>query len=227
VPVHMQKILPRLRRAAYSYSSKLPRIQPQDILEGYADLKITIPFISTHWETATLFDHTFIASLVHVVQPRTCLEIGTSLGLVTSTIASNAPDDTEIHTIDQHGDERIGSFFRSRPEGRKIRQHVSLSTKFDFRPYAGSVDLMFIDGSHEFEDVRRDSENAFNVLTDRGVVIWHDVTPYFPGVMKALEASANAGEIYRVQGTSCGFYAAPNAPLKMRSGVVAQTLAMV
>jgi predicted O-methyltransferase YrrM len=223
----MQKILPRLRRAAYSFSSKLPRIQPQDILEGYADLKITIPFISTHWETATLFDHTFIASLVHVLQPRKCIEIGTSLGLVTSTIASNAPDDTEIHTIDQHGHERIGSFFRSRPEGRKIRQHVSLSTEFDFRPFDDSVDLMFIDGSHEFDDVWRDSENAFRVLTGRGVVIWHDVTPYFPGVMKALEALPKSGEIYRVQGTNCGFYAAPNAPLKMRSGVMAQTLAIV
>jgi hypothetical protein len=223
----MHPLLPRLRRAAYSFRSKLPRIQPQDILEGYADLKITIPFVSTHWETATLFDHAFIASLVHVLQPRKCIEIGTSLGLVTSTIASNAPDDTEIHTIDQHGHERIGSFFRSRPEGRKIRQHASLSTQFDFHPFDDSVDLMFIDGSHEFHDVCRDSENAFRVLTDRGVVVWHDVTPYFPGVMRALESLPAAGEIYRVQGTSCGFYAAPNAPLKIRSGVVANTLEMV
>jgi predicted O-methyltransferase YrrM len=223
----MQSILPRLRRAHYSFTCKLPRIQPQDILEGYADLKITLPFISTHWETATLFDHTFIASLVHVLQPRKCIEIGTSLGLVTSTIAANAPDDAEIHTIDQSGEERIGSFFRSRPEAAKITQHVSLSTQFDFRPFARAVDLMFIDGSHEFEDVCRDSENAFNVLTDRGVIVWHDVSPYFPGVMKALEALPQSEEIYRVQGTSCGFYAAPNAQLKMRKGVVAQSLAFV
>lgn len=221
----MQQILPRLRRAHQSFTCKLPRIQPQDILEGYADLKISVPFISNHWETATLFDHTFIAGLVHVLRPRKCIEIGTSLGLVTATIAANAPEGTEIHTIDQSGDERIGSFFRSRPERMKIKQHVSLSTHFDFRPFANSVDLMFIDGSHEFEDVCRDSENAFNVLTERGVVIWHDVNPYFPGVMKALEACAHADEIYRVQGTNCGFYAAPKAPLKMRTGILAQTLA--
>ena len=221
----MQLVLPRLRRAYRSLRCTLPRIQPQNILEGYADLKITVPFISTHWETATLFDHTFIASLTYVLQPRKCIEIGTSLGLVTATIASNAPHHTEIHTIDQSGEERIGSFFRSRPDGAKIIQHVSLSTHFDFSPFANSVDLMFIDGSHTFEDVCRDSDNAFRVLTDRGVIIWHDVSPYFPGVMKALEISPRAAQIYRVQGTSCGFYAAPNAPLKIRGGLVAQTLA--
>ena len=47
------------------------------------------------------------------------------------------------------------------------------------------------------------------------------------GESQEITTAQQAGEIYRVQGTSCGFYAAPNAPLKMRSGVVAQTLAMV
>jgi predicted O-methyltransferase YrrM len=223
----VQQLLPRLKRAHASFTCKLARIQPQDILEGYADLKINIPLISTHWETATLFDHTFIASLVHVLQPKVCIEIGTSLGLVTATIASNAPARCQVHTIDMSDDERIGSFFRERPERGKITQHFSASTEFDFQPFAGAVDLMFVDGSHEFEDVCRDSENAFRVLSPRGVIIWHDVTPYFPGVMKALEASDKADEIYRVQGTSCGFYAAPGAPLKIRTGVVVESLSMV
>lgn len=223
----MHSILTRLRRAYSSFTCKLPRIQPQDILDGYADLKISIPMISTHWETATLLDHIFIASLVHVLHPRTCIEIGTSLGLVTSTIAANAPVDSEVHTIDMSEEERIGSFFRQRPESGKIKQHFGPSTHFDFRPFAGLVDLVFIDGSHEFDDVCRDSKNALNVLSDRGVIVWHDVTPYFPGVMKALEASPRADQIYRVQGTGCGFYAAPGAPLKMRTGGLAETLATV
>lgn len=223
----MQQLLPRLKRAHCSFMCKLPRIQPQDILEGYADLKINVPFISTHWETATLFDHTFIAGLVHVLQPKICIEIGTSLGLVTATIASNAPAASQVHTIDMSNDERIGSFFRDRPEKSKITQHFGSSTEFDFQPFAGAVDLMFVDGSHEFADVCRDSENAFYALSPRGVIIWHDVTPYFPGVMKALEASGKADEIYRVQGTSCGFYAAPGAPLKIRTGVVSENLPMV
>jgi hypothetical protein len=72
---------------------------------------------------------------------------------------------------------------------------------------------MFIDGSHEFEDVCRDTENAFAVLSPRGVLVWHDVSPYFPGVMKALELSSKGRDIYRVYGTSCGFYASPDAPV--------------
>jgi hypothetical protein len=45
--------------------------------------------------------------------------------------------------------------------------------------------------------------------------------------MKALEALPATREIYRVQGTGCGFYAALHAPLKMRTGAAAQTLAVV
>src|SRR3954469_7069206 len=93
-------ILPRVRRFYRSVTCKLPYIQPQEILEGYADLAVELPAISTHWETATLFDHTLIASLVRVLKPRRCFEIGTSLGLVTTTIAANSPRSTEIHTLD-------------------------------------------------------------------------------------------------------------------------------
>lgn len=220
----LQSLLPRLRRAQYSLSCKLPYIQPQEILEGYADLKLELPLVSTHWETATLFDHTFIASLVQVLQPKTCFEIGTSLGLVTTTIAANSPEFTQIHTLDLSNEERIGSFFRSRPEARKIHQHFGPSGQFDYRSIDGPVDFMFIDGSHEFEDVCRDSENAFRVLSRRGVLVWHDVSPYFPGVMKALELSSKGKDIYRVYGTSCGFYASPDAPVgigKNKAGIYA------
>jgi hypothetical protein len=207
-------ILPRVRRFYHSVTCKLPYIQPQEILEGYANLAIELPVISTQWETATLFDHTLIASLVRVLKPRLCFEIGTSLGLVTTTIAANSPHSTEIHTLDLQDSERIGSFFRPRPEAHKIHQHFGPSQNFDFKPYRNSVDFFFVDGSHEFEDVCRDAENAFSVLSDRGVILWHDVSPYFPGVIKALESSAHSGEISRVYGTSCGFYAAPGAPVK-------------
>jgi predicted O-methyltransferase YrrM len=213
----MGNILPRLRRVQHSLFCKLPTIQPQEILEGYANVRVELPLITTHWETATLFDHTFIASLVQVLKPNRCLEIGTSLGLVTTTIAANSPESTEIHTLDLSDTERIGSFFRNRPEAKKIRQHFGSSQAFDFRPLHNTVDFIFIDGSHEFDDVRRDTENAFRLLSDRGVIVWHDVSSYFPGVVKALEASTKANAIFRVQGTSCGFYALPDVPVRMRT----------
>jgi methyltransferase family protein len=211
-----QTLMRQLNRVRIRLTCKLPLIQPQQILEGYENLNVVVPLVSTHWETASLFDHMFIASLVRVINPRACFEIGTSLGLVTSTLAANSPKATQIHTLDLSNASRIGSFFRERPEAGKIRQHFGASSSFDFQSLQVTVDLMFIDGSHAFEDVCLDSKNAFKVLSDRGVIIWHDVSPHFPEVIRALESLPKAGEIYRVQGTGCAFYAFSNAPLTFK-----------
>lgn len=211
--MHINSFLQRLDRARIKLNCKLPEVQPQELLEGYENLRVRVPMVATHWETATLFDHVFIGSLVWALKPRVCFEIGTSLGLVTATIAANSPEGTEVHTLDLSNEERIGSYFREREEGRKIRQHFGPSSSFDYSLIEGRVDLMFIDGSHEAEDVIRDSENAFRSVSNRGVIVWHDVSPFFPGVIRALETLPQAGQIYRVHGTSCGVYAFPNAPL--------------
>jgi predicted O-methyltransferase YrrM len=208
-----ESILGRVNRARIKYSCKLQPIQPQELLEGRVDLSVCVPMVATHWETASLFDHMFIASLVRALKPKVCFEIGTSLGLVTATIAANSSETTEVHTLDLSDEPRIGSFFRERDESRKIHQHFGSSESFDYAPLEGEVGLMFIDGSHEFEDVRRDSANAFKLISDKGVVVWHDVSPYFPGVIRALESLPQAKEIYLVQGTSCGIFVGHEAAL--------------
>ncbi|HSR06746.1 MAG TPA: hypothetical protein VLM42_06320 [Bryobacteraceae bacterium] len=47
---------------------------------------------------------------------------------------------------------------------------------------------MFVDGSHPFEDVLRDTANTIFMLSAAGVALWHDVAPDSPGVVKALDA---------------------------------------
>ena len=199
----LQTISQKIQHARIRLNCKLAMIQAQEVLDGQQDLTVTVPFVSTHWETASLFDHVFIGTLARVIQPRVCFEIGTSLGLVTTTIAANTGEGTEIHTLDLSEDPRIGSFFRDRPERRKIQQHFGRSTAFDFSSVRGNVDLMFIDGSHEEPDVVLDSRNGLNTLSDRGVILWHDVSYHFPGVVNALESQ----QIYRIHGTGFAMYA--------------------
>jgi hypothetical protein len=48
------------------------------------------------------------------------------------------------------------------------------SASFDFSPFAGAVDLFFIDGAHSYEYVRSDTLRALQCVRPGGVIAWHD-----------------------------------------------------
>ena len=43
--------------------------------------------------------------------------------------------------------------------------------------YCDRFDLIFIDGDHRYEGVKRDFENFRPLLSKRGVILFHDVDP--------------------------------------------------
>lgn len=57
-------------------------------------------------------------------------------------------------------------------------EHISAdSHAFDFRTLDKKFDMVFIDGDHHYESVKKDSITAFNnVDLDKGIIIWHDYT---------------------------------------------------
>jgi len=138
------------------------------------------------------------------------------MGITTAIIASNSPD-CRIDTLDLSRDARIGSFFRERPEAERIRQHTGSSREFSFEPFHGQMDLVLIDGSHEFEDVVCDTRTAMRMLSPGGIVLWHDVGPDWQGVVRALEMCEQSSEICRLAGTGFGFYAAAGSPLQWKA----------
>ena len=49
------------------------------------------------------------------------------------------------------------------------------SRSFDFSPFVGQQDLVFVDGDHHFDSVVQDTQSAFRLVTPKtGVIIWHD-----------------------------------------------------
>ena len=129
-------------------------------------------------------------TLVDFVRPRLLVELGTkngisycafcqavvALGLDTRCLAVDTWEGdatTTIHDGDQmlaslreHHDPRYGSF------------STLLRMTFDEalgRVEDGSVDLLHIDGWHAYEAVRHDFETWLPKLSDRGVVLLHDV----------------------------------------------------
>jgi hypothetical protein len=123
-------------------------------------------------------------------------EIGTFNGRTALNLALNMPADGNVYTLDLPSTQATevagimergnlhyvhnhtpGELFKKFDgENRaQITQLLGDSATFDYSPYNGKMDLVFIDGAHSHDYVKRDTETAFGLLRDgKGFVFWHD-----------------------------------------------------
>lgn len=160
-----------------------------------------------------------LCALVRWRNPRIVFEIGTYRGGTTLMLAANST--ATIYTLDLppegHVDyvapqvndptldvfpETPGACFRNTVYEDRIRQLYGNSRSFDFSPYHGKTDLVFVDGAHDYETVLNDSMHAFNLLVAGGTIVWHDYSDYAPGVIRALSTVANRFRLIHLEGTS-------------------------
>jgi len=153
------------------------------------------------------------------------IEIGTFDGRTTLNLAINAPAQYRVFTLDLPPDAapkfdlapgerayvekpRSGRrFLQAPPEcaaaAGRITQLIGDSATYDWSPHAGRAGLVFVDGSHAYDYVSADSDTAFRLVANKGMVIWHDYGVW-EGVTRALEeieASRQLG-LRHVRGTS-------------------------
>jgi predicted O-methyltransferase YrrM len=165
-----------------------------------------------------------------IIKPRVVFEIGTLNGYTALHFALNSPPEALVYTLDlprdvvQHGaatlattlaDEghiranagRTTYCFTGTPPEPKIRPLFGDSATFDFSPYHGSVDLMFVDGAHSYEYVRSDTLRAMACVRAGGVICWHDFgRAGVNGVSRWLrEFRAQGNPVYCVPGGSLAF----------------------
>lgn len=163
---------------------------------------------------------------------RTIVEIGTFDGRTTLNLAINAPADCPILTLDLPDEHETafpledserplvqkpasGERFRAcasawRSFAARITQAFGDSATYDWTPCYGRAGLVFVDGSHAYDYVRKDSETAFDLVASGGVVLWHDYGVW-PGVTRALEefeALRRLG-LRHIRGTSLVLWRAP------------------
>jgi predicted O-methyltransferase YrrM len=151
----------------------------------------------------TEFELKVICQIVNKFNPKTIFEIGTFEGRTTLNMALNAPG-ANIYTLDlpKSGLEEVeskveageiayinkdisGSRFIGKPVAKQIQQLLGDSATFDFSPFYGSIDLMFIDGSHAYDYVLNDTEKALKITKKGGIILWHDYTNW-DGVRDAI-----------------------------------------
>ncbi len=158
-------------------------------------------FFNADPKVARPMETQILASLVSYLRPKTIFEIGTYNGLTALHFACNTPPEAAIYTLDlpagfgkelqnrkQFSHYSYDDFlvvqlsmknvhnriFQNHPLQKKIIELFGDSKNFDFSPYHKKIDLVYIDGNHSYEYVKSDTENAFRMLCDCGVIIWHD-----------------------------------------------------
>lgn len=170
-----------------------------------------------------------VAALCAAVGAKSFFEIGTNRGRTAWTVARNVPDcrvvtldlpspDAAV-ALDLNSSDRAflgegwasGEAFHDTPEADRVTAVFGDSATFDFTPYAGAMDVVFIDGAHSYSYVRNDTEAARRMLVPNGMIAWDDY-PTIPGVYRYLNEIAGTwnSPLYHVLGTRLVFTSGRN-----------------
>jgi predicted O-methyltransferase YrrM len=166
-----------------------------------------------------------LCALGSLLRCETIFEFGTFRGDTTWLLAHNLPR-AEVYTLDLAGPDATGSAeleltdageyfldwdrgarFRDTPEAARITRLVGDSATFDFSPYRGKIDLVYVDASHSFSYVKSDTEAALAMLSPTGTIVWDDYTHY-SGIWAYLDelAATLDGPIFHLLGTRLALY---------------------
>lgn len=208
---------------SYWWYGTLERRAAEDLFPAakHAELKIRNPGFRDPSTSITL--HELNAILMGLLQTdaRRVLEIGTFDGNTTLNMAANLPEDGQVVTIDLpvEGDtdyalelkdsglrnvtdrQRVGEQFLEDPLKARIQQVYGDSAKVDFDALGGPFDFAFIDGCHDYEYVKSDTENVLGVMRKGGIVMWHDYA-FMESVSEAVdEFRWRVDELCAIQGS--------------------------
>ena len=186
-------------------------------------LGLTLPGIAARVHNVSEAELLAVTALAAQCRCRRVFEIGTFDGRTTRCLALNLPVDGHVFTLNLPPDTMEGQLkldtvdlglarkvvsgerFHGTPEAARITQLWGDSASFDFSPYLGTLDMVFIDGAHSENYVANDTRNAVRLLRSAGgLLVWHDATLF--GVARFLEKWIAAERIpFRlIKGTTVG-----------------------
>lgn len=168
----------------------------------------------------------FLATSVKALKAKEMFEIGTFKGVTAWTLAKNSDGGT-VNTLDipseagtalpvEESDKHIrrqGSkpVYEEFPHDAEIVQWWGDSAEFDFSRWNGRCDLVLIDGAHSEPYVESDSQNAFAMVSDRGMIVWDDYWRLVHGVPTALHRIMHEHRLYRIPATRLCVHLTPGA----------------
>lgn len=189
----------------------LPVIAPERLVTSYEDIVIPMASPLSADLDAPSADLFFLLSLARTARPRRILEVGTFRARTTCALKLNCPDAAVV----SYDIAEIESPYRSR-----VLKQPGVELRLGSFAEAGPVllaeekyDLIFVDGSHTYDDALADSRIAIQIVSPGGFVVWHDYRRNIPvthsiRVPEALDrlVAEKGCAIQHVLGTTCAIY---------------------
>ncbi len=159
-------------------------------------------------------------------------EFGTCSGKTTTLMALNSPDDAKIITLtlslDQaqslnlsENDNKVSirniinesNYEKFIFSGKEYEKKISVifmdSRKLNVDEYLNYFDLIFIDGGHTYSIIENDSNKAFKMVKNGGIILWHDFVPGKTSdrdVVKYLNKVSKSRKIFHIENTSLCYF---------------------
>lgn len=174
-------------------------VRPHNIFELLDNKKnhycnMLLPILNKGGGGITFLESSIIVSVLELTNPSRIFEFGTFLGATTVMFAMNSKAHVTTLDIPTEGIEiqvekeddslrdisksmsgiyidRVAKEFKD-----KITRIYFDSTKFNIKDngYEQKFDLVFIDGGHNYEMVKNDTQKTLQLLKKGGTIIWHD-----------------------------------------------------
>jgi predicted O-methyltransferase YrrM len=204
------------------------------IIPDFREYRITIENSPGGGIATPIDELAYLALITKNLSPKHIFEIGTYHGRTALNFALNSPSDCLVYTLDlpPSGRDEVargtnphdaaiihtsttGIHYQGKDVSNKIRQLFGNSQTYDFSPYHGQMDLVFVDGAHHYDAVRSDTLNALKLVRDGGFVIWHDFGNYgdYNDVTRAVLKLLNPMEVVQIDNTQLAVYRKPISPI--------------
>jgi predicted O-methyltransferase YrrM len=184
-----------VRLAALVLKAKARRAKGvEETLDLIEDFKLGRVVI-TAWQVRSELGR--LLETVQSERPRVVLEIGTALGGTLFGFAQVAAPDAQLITVDLPAGGFGGGYYPARgylyrrfARGRQTihpilgdSHRVETVTRVQQLLAGRSVDLLFVDGDHEYEGVRKDYDLYAPLVRPGGLIAFHDIVPGDEGLV--------------------------------------------
>jgi predicted O-methyltransferase YrrM len=205
---------------------RFPQVTLEDLLPAAgSDTRAILGLLPNTNGSISVMEFVGLILLLKKANAKSVFEFGTYKGVSITQLALNMPENSRIYTLDLPEDDPRSSMPITDPEDialarekgkgalvpRDVAPRIQFlkqdSATFDETPFAGQMDLIFVDGAHNADYVRNDSEKAWRMARSGGIVAWHDCRVADPAVVRFLLGCPFRPS--RIAGTSLAFAVKP------------------
>ena len=160
-------------------------------------------------------------------------EFGTCSGKTTALFALNSPSESRVYSVTlnpvdlsslslENNQDVKAALNNAKKESiydqfiftnMSIKNKINIifedSTRVDVDEFENLMDLIFIDGGHNYSCVKNDSEKSFKMIKDEGYIFWHDynvLKKSCKDVVKYIHEISKIKKIFHIKNTSLCYY---------------------